>query len=415
MSRSYKEWMGKIVAKKRACPDLNLVIRHDVDFDIVTGGWMLEIERSIGLSSVVYLDIHSPSYGLYEIVELYKEFQDSHEFGIHINVAYDHVGKEECYQAFDDDLRILRDANFFPHSCAAHYYNTSILPVPEFHNGHVESWSHNLNLLQQEYYPRSFHHLHFNGVKTKNLTDGGATLPKDGMEKFLENLEDTDKAYMSFHPIHFERNGTDVVYAKKISGGTGPRKAQESISQLLTPYLKTPMSELPHLYEAHRIIATRARERYREAIRVIDAGCGIGLLGAYLVHYNNLKYTGFDIEPKFVHAGQVFFDLQGYCPKLYAANIYDHQPEGDILAFLGYEDCDTDYDELFGICLKYPEVLVTIVSESMRDRAKDRGKQYEYIGEEAFEAKFKKAFDVIEKIPVPDKRTLYYLKRSLRD
>lgn len=407
--------MESVAVKKRECPRLKLVIRHDVDFDIHTARKMLEIEKDFNLSSVVYLDVHSPSYDLSEILSLHKDFEKTHDFGIHINVAYDHTGEEECYQAFDDDLRMLRDANFFPHSCVAHYYNTSSLPVPEFHNGHVEAWSHNLNLLQQEYYPQGFHRLHFNGVKTKNLTDGGASLPEGGLEKFLESLGDTDKAYMSFHPVHFERNGIDVVYAKKIGGDIGPRKAQELISQLITPYLKTPMSELPHLYEAHRIIAIRARQRYREMIRVIDAGCGIGLLGAYLVHYNNLKYTGFDLEPEFIHAGQVFFDLQGYCPKLYAANIYEHQPDGDILVFLAYEDCDTDYDEIFRICLKYPEVLVTIVSESMRDRAEKRGKQYEYIGEEAFEAKFKKAFDVVGKLIVPNKRTLYYLRRSLRD
>ncbi len=148
---------------------------------------------------------------------------------------------------------------------------------------------------------------------------------------------------------------------------------------------------------------------------MIDAGCGIGLLGAYLVHYNNLKYTGFDIEPEFIHAGQVFFNLQGYCPKLYTANIYEHQPDGDILVFLAYEDCNPDYDELFSVCQKYPEVLITIVGESMLDRAEDRGKQYEYIGEEVFETKFKKAFDVVEKMPVLNKRTLYHLQRRLHD
>jgi SAM-dependent methyltransferase len=267
-------------------------------------------------------------------------------------------------------------------------------------------------MLQQQFYPQGFHPFHFLGQKTQHLTDGGGILPYGGVSDFLEGLKPNDGAYLLLHPVHYERNGTDVIYAKRFGEAIDPRKAQEMIAEKTTSYLGMSIADIPHLDEAHRIITERAKERYRKMIRIVDAGCGIGLLGAYLLHYNNLKYTGFDVSPEFIEIGQEFFELQGYCPKLYVADIYEHQPKGDILAFLGYEDCDTDYDRLLEICTKYPEVLITIVSRSMHDAAEERGKHYYYIGEKEFEDKFGKAFNVVEKIVFRGKRTLYHLERK---
>ena len=111
--RSYRNWMKCLKNK-------DIILRHDVDFDIQTVRDMMEIEREQGLHSVVYVDVHSPSYSMDDIVRLYSDFKDDgFLFGLHINTAYDYKPKK-AWKHFLKDVEDLK-GNIEVDSCVAHW------------------------------------------------------------------------------------------------------------------------------------------------------------------------------------------------------------------------------------------------------------------------------------------------------
>lgn len=201
--------------------DLKLVIRHDLDYEIVKAWKMLEIEREYGLTSVVYFDLHCKNYGEPEIVALYKEFSPhGFLFGLHINIAYHHQGEAECLEVYDNDLRILHHIGIDPHSVVAHYYPEKEIPKPAYGNGEIELWSHAMYQAGLEYYPRSFHGAFLSRPpgpgRVNRLSDGGNYLHVP-VEYFVgEYLEHNEHAWLSFHPIYYEENNGDLNFGGQI-------------------------------------------------------------------------------------------------------------------------------------------------------------------------------------------------------
>jgi len=204
-----------------ASRDLKIVIRHDLDYEIVKAWRMLEIERELGLTSVVYFDVHCKNYGGPEIRNLYREFQPhGFLFGLHINIAYHHDGEAECLEVYDTDLRTLRHLGIEPHSVAAHFYPEDQAPKPEYHNGDIELWSHNMWKSGLDFYPRSFHGSFLRRPpdpgRANRISDGGNYISMP-VEYFVgEYLKDYEHAWLSFHPIYYEENNGDLVFTGQI-------------------------------------------------------------------------------------------------------------------------------------------------------------------------------------------------------
>jgi len=245
------------------------------------------------------------------------------------------------------------------------------------------------------------------------LGDGGGILAVHP-EVFMSQVKG-GKGFFSFHPSNFDLFH-DIIYTKIIGRSYHPdhseiRQAQQDMADRLTPYLATEAVLLPHLDEAIAWLQDLLAANYRRFFRVLDAGCGIGLLGAHLMHLNNVKYMGFDTSSKYISLAQELMNRIGYAPFLFQADIFsDPLPDADVLVYLGAEDCPCDYGELLDVVSSYEYVLLTVMSKEGWLAAKSRGKEYIYIEEEDFDTKIRKDFQILAKSRA--KRILYILKNK---
>jgi hypothetical protein len=406
---SYRNWMRALRGHLDKDPSAKIVLRHDADFDIDNCRRMMEIERDLGLVSVAYVDIHDPNYTMEDIRDLHRDFSgDGFLFGLHVNTAYGR-DPDDALAEFQADLWRMEAAGIRPHSIVAHAFSERIVSRPAFSNFEVVAWND-----EKVGQPPSFLRAFFNGGQVWKLGDGGGTLSTSPLV-FLDLMRHGESAYLSFHPIHFRKDGEDLIFTKPI-GYPHPHSnfitsMQQALQGTITPYLAFPKELQPHLDEVSLWLEDYLTSRYRDVVRVLDAGCGIGLLGAHLMRFNNLRYEGFDIEPRWIEAGRAFMASLGYAPNLFVGNLFaDPLPEADVLVFLAAEDCPCDYPRLYEVALGYPNFIVSIIGEEMYRRNLDEGKWRVYIGEECFEELFGEGFDIVEKSA--HKRITYWLRRK---
>lgn len=414
--RSYKSWL-------KHCKEKNIVIRHDIDFDIKTAWRMLELERRFGLNSVVYVDIHSPSYSMDDIKELYNEYRgDGFRFGLHINVAYDYKTPDEAWEQYLKDVKAMRIEGMNPHSVVGHFYDARIIPVPAYTNRDIET-----NSTYQHDLPMSFKTACFHRVKPIVMHDSGGKLCNGGYNfrspmEYFDYVKDGMPAYIQIHPVHYHATeevywrDEDAIYTQKLGGlpvnTQNIHIIQSQFKKRLTTYLHQWIEGMGHLAKAQEIILRIAVDNYRKLITVVDAGCGTGLLGMYLTEANNLKYIGVDLEPEFINVGKDMFNALGYAPHLFVKDIFDgkHIP-GDIFVFLAAEDCPVNYPTLYELCLNYKDVILTTVTDHRYREAKKKGKKYWYISVNKFKELFLAGFN-LKLHAAANNRNLYWLERK---
>lgn len=190
--------------------------------------------------------------------------------------------------------------------------------------------------------------------------------------------------------------------------------AQEQISDQITPYLRRSLKEHKHQVWALNILEKMAEEKKK--FTVIDIGCGIGLLGAYLLSMSfNAHYIGVDKEEKFLQAGRELFLRLSYWPQLYKRDFYkDSLPMADIAVFMGCEDQLTgNYAEIFNIINHYDDILISIVGYDMWEYTKVIKTSYPFafVPEDTFEKIFCTEYFIKEKETIQRGRVLYWLQR----
>lgn len=409
--RSYKNWVRYFSMIK----GLNIVLRHDIDFDIRMARKMLEAEYNVGISSVIYFDIHSPSYNKDDIISLYNDFSKlGFLFGLHINVAYDYDNKEDILNAYKNDLKTIKNMGIDIHSCTEHFYSESIANKGNFTNKDVCKLSTKVDGC-----PDSFSKVFGtkDGIYPK-LSDSGGKMLHNPID-WIKNNINRQNLYMVFHPIHYYDLDNDIIYSKRDhvdkTWHHPPHNnihcIQRSISEELTPYLSASIERTPSQRIALDFITKIATERYRQLINVVDVACGIGLLGAYLQKFNNIRYTGIDYESKFIESGKELFRLLGYAPKLICGNMYGDIPDADIIIALAFDDCPTDWVKLYDLYKKYNEVIISIPGEQMLINAKKKGKKYYPIDRSTFEKMWSNTHDIVESIDLKNSRVFYWFKK----
>jgi len=180
-----------------------------------------------------------------------------------------------------------------------------------------------------------------------------------------------------------------------------------------SPYLERPLNK--HLHQAWVFDLLQKVAKEREQFTVVDAGCGIGLLGAYLLNLTNITYIGVDRVEKFLEAGRELFRKLGHPSNFLCCNIYiDELPKADVFIFLGYEDEFTYYQRLYNICKKYNEIMISITGREMWEYTKSIRKNppLNFISEKEFENIFSKDFLIREKKKIKRGRVLYWLQNS---
>jgi SAM-dependent methyltransferase len=332
--------------KKDSCPDLNLVLRHDIDFDIHTARRMLEIEHEYGLTSAIYPHLRCPSYSLDDIIALYDDFAPKgFHFGIHVNTAYEAENADHAWDLYVMDLGRLAERGYMAGSCVGHIYDA--------------------RSDETEGYPDSFVRTFFGNkpyVYYKKLGDGGGSL-RCGPIAWVNDLGDDGDAYFSAHPTHYDVNGSDVLFTKKY---VHPRPlpataAHKSIHGEITSYLQKPLEQHWQQLVVASLLNQVATRHFAEKFTIVDVGCGVGLLGTALIDLNNVRYIGVDLVPEYVEAGKKMFELMGYAPTLICQDLYgvDPLPDGDIFVLMAYEDDPVYWDLLPGVIEKYENVFIT--------------------------------------------------------
>lgn len=404
--RSYRNWMKLAKGK-------NILIRHDVDYDIVTLEKMLEIERHEGIQSVSYFDIHSPSYSEEQIANVIGRFKDNgFLFGLHINTAYDYPA-DEAWEQYKKDVAYFKEKFRGCHSVVGHAYDSKVIKNPEYSNRDIEVAS-----TDDPDMPDNFKKAFYPDKPPYMMSDSGGGLSsmypvKDGRAFFYEMKPDYP-SFVLLHPVHWRIDGDDVMFVKRLGGLPNTTQnihvIQAKFRKRLTTYCQT-WIENTHLWQVYNIIEHIARDNYRQYLRMVDAGCAVGLLGMYAMGINNLKYIGFDIEQEFIEVGREMYDAFGYSPDLRVNDLYDGEDiDGEIFVLAAAEDLPMDYDKIYEIAKKYEHVVMTIVTKDRYEEAKAKGKKYWYIDDLQFQEKFGKAFTLTSRYEI-NNRILYHLTR----
>jgi len=161
------------------------------------------------------------------------------------------------------------------------------------------------------------------------------------------------------------------------------------------------------------MIIDYANTNYRKLVRVLDVGCGIGQLGIPLMHFNNIKYTGIDIDPNFIDNGNKVSEYMNYGLDLRVGDVYDPKfnHPADIFVMLATDDCYTDYHKLYEICKNYDNVIITTPTEELYSVSKIKGKHYYYIDPLEFLGIFGEMFNVIRNNIIRS-RHFYWLRKK---
>jgi hypothetical protein len=421
MTRKYSDWL-KLLKKSNA----TFVLRHDIDYDIQMARKLMEIERRLGLSSIVYVLPNSPSYSISDIKKLYDDFKDDgFLFGIHIGHSYDNPDPEGAYKDYLNDLKTFEENGIKIHSCVAHYWESRIVPVPKYRNTAIEERSNKENICP------SFYTL-YGGYK-KLSDSAGIIVPNS----FVFSLNGNEKYYLQTHPVYYHMEGDEAIFSKSMYDPKASpanfareigelrcpshhriRKAQDSIknNKGVTVFLasdwKVPLRNIEVLEWLDQLIVNR----HKELLEIVDIGGGIGILGAYIRKYLNVKYTGVDIEKDFIDAGKEMFKYLHLSPNLICSNLYEYCPKGNVLVFLAYEDCWTDYQQLYDVCKNFDQIIITITAVGRFEDGKRRNKKYWYIPFSGFEEIFcqEGEFDIKSHKHFVNDRHLYWLKKRIK-
>lgn len=185
----------------------------------------------------------------------------------------------------------------------------------------------------------------------------------------------------------------------------------------MTSYLARSIEEHLHLkwvYDRLRCFLCVHGDKFHI---VLDMGCGIGLLGAYLMCLKNVGYIGVDKEIKFLKIGGEMFERLGFVPGSYAFVRKDIRkdltsPVTDIFTFTGYEDEFGDYQRLYEVCLGYKDVFLSIIGREMWEHTIKVGcdPPFQFISEREFETIFREGFSLVEKFQFPGGRVMYWLR-----
>lgn len=189
----------------------------------------------------------------------------------------------------------------------------------------------------------------------------------------------------------------------------------------MSPYLARPVREHLHLRWAYNRLWHLFHSNKDRFYTILDMGCGIGLLGAYLMRLRNITYIGTTKRRKGLQIGKAMFSRLNCDPDYYMfiqKNIEEGSsssfPRADVFVFMGYEDEFGDYQRLYEVSLGYREVFLSIISSEMKEYTIRVGcdPPFYFIPEGDFKSIFQESFILIEKLWFPRGRIVYRLRRK---
>jgi uncharacterized protein len=145
MNRNYNSILNKFINIK----DLDIIIRHDVDYSIDNLDEILSIEYNNNIISIIYFlpvfdkEIYKNSpYLIEDIIKIYNKYVDKgFKFGIHIDIC-DHVDNlNDAKKKYIYHLNTFKKFNINIDSCTAHGYDKSLTKLKNFNNWDIENYS----------------------------------------------------------------------------------------------------------------------------------------------------------------------------------------------------------------------------------------------------------------------------------
>lgn len=169
---------------------INIVLRHDVDYD--KGYGMAELEQEYGIRSTYYLRLHSNGYAIRDVIPFYQELEaKGYEIGYHYEVVdLFPFNNETAKKVFELELEYLRKY-FNVRSAAPHG-----APFGGY-NYQFEQWTDlsDYNLISAYRIPMSIY-----------LSDWSQSFWEKKHQYFIEELEKLktgDVVEILIHPIYW--------------------------------------------------------------------------------------------------------------------------------------------------------------------------------------------------------------------
>lgn len=101
--------------RKKTTNDGLLLLRHDIDLDLLAATTLAEIEYGLGISATYFLMIKSPAYNLFarhNIKYTNKIISLGHKIGLHYDISFDqdrNYTGEQTYKEIQLECRLIED------------------------------------------------------------------------------------------------------------------------------------------------------------------------------------------------------------------------------------------------------------------------------------------------------------------
>lgn len=188
-------------------PNEAIIIRHDVDVDILSAKKIADIEWNRYCIKTTYCVMPtSPAYNLYE--PIYQEAltsiqENEHEIGLHFNIS-DNYNKNYVF----DDYQLI----YLKH--LIDYNKKVLLPMLELQRDITALSYHNPSVigLQMNEYPiiEGYNNTHYREIfqEDRYLSDSCQELRQNPFD-FIEENYGKFPLQLNFHPLHFTEWGED--------------------------------------------------------------------------------------------------------------------------------------------------------------------------------------------------------------
>lgn len=375
MDRKYKNNL-KII-KEYSKKGVEIIIRHDVDFDIEILEKMLEIEKNLNISSIVYFlppELPNSPYTIEDISNLYQKYKDhGFKFGLHLNYGYFTGDFNKCIIMYNKTIELFKNNGIELNSHSAHGYELKYAGPMLYDNFILEN-----DIDKQNLPTKSFHkvyqtsdysdHIYDSGGKLISVVNGEILNYKikkypdfEGkcysnnkeinytVNKHSENLltytlnevlKTSKKIWLLFHPEHYTILEDNNLYYNKFINLTiedrdsinGYRRKIRDYEIMLRKIKEHIPIDIHAVFSIKRPIILSAIDmlysilikNYTKRCIVYDGGGGWGCLGLALIEIENVKYICNDLNEDLIQRGKdIYKKYFDYLPNFVLENFYN--------------------------------------------------------------------------------------------
>ena len=471
MDRNYKNNLE--IIKKYSQKGVEIIIRHDVDFDIEILEKMLEIEKRLNISSIVYFlppELPNSPYTMEDISNLYQKYKDyGFKFGLHLSYGYFTNDQNECIKMYNKTIELFKNNGIELDSHSAHGYELKYAGPMLYNNFILEN-----DIDKQNFPTKSFHHKYQTSDSSDHIYDSCGKLISivnkevlnykikrysdfEGTNykvyKHSENLltytldevmKTSKKIWLLFHPVHWQMSEDNNLYYNKFINVTiedkhlieGYRRNVDDFELILHDIKKHVPFDIHSIFSIKRpqilstinALYTIITKNYTKKCILYDAGGGWGCLGLMFMEMENVKYICNDLNEDLIQKGKDIYKKHfDYIPKFVLENFYNLDSKNmtnnknnvTIFTHLDYENgspetgwVEVDYNKIYSFAKNFDYIIISICKKKCKNINLEN--PYTIIDEDTFENMLCKTHDIVIKDKESDDyRIVYSFKKNI--